>query len=309
MKLLAVEVIKPLLISAISGEGWNELMKNSVKMNRQNVFKCPQCDKTLNSSPGLKSHITKMHSKSQMKSDIGTTVTNDRDAGKVNTSDEHLLHENEIVIDQSNKINLDEHVDEIIHKKIVEKIYKHKCESCEYEVAANRKYVAIQMLLKHEELCCSKKLNKSIKINKCTECDFESKEEGKMRRHLRDDHGIYTGSTSPPPKKNKVHSNLKYDEEMETEDMNIDQKEENVEDISFKLEDMEIDTSDIEEEEADILKERSRMMDEKIKAKEKRNHEKESAIGKKLKEKQKKKKIETEKELTRKKKENKSLKI
>ena len=74
MKLLAIEVIKPLLISAISGEGWNELMKNSVKMNRQNVFKCPQCDKTLNSSPGLKSHITKMHSKSQMKSDIGLMI-------------------------------------------------------------------------------------------------------------------------------------------------------------------------------------------------------------------------------------------
>ena len=85
-----------------------------------------------------------------------------------------------------------------------------------------------------------------------------------MKRHMRDEHEICSGSASPPLKRKRRISTTK-SENIESMDVG----EENVEDLSSSFEDMEIDDS-VEE----LLQERSNLMDEKIKEKERFDHEK-----------------------------------
>ena len=69
--ILAKQVIKPLILSFQKEENVKEteapttpiVNSVSVKGKKIELLKCPYCDKTSYSSPGLKGHVTKMHQK------------------------------------------------------------------------------------------------------------------------------------------------------------------------------------------------------------------------------------------------------
>ena len=102
---------------------------------------------------------------------------------------------------------------------------------------ADKRYVAVQMMLKHKAICCDKKISKHRRRINCTECEFVVKDSMIMRRHIRDVHEITSISTSPPAKNIRKST--------------VDNSD--IEDLSLKLEDM-----DIENAEEEILLERSR---------------------------------------------------
>ena len=119
--------------------------------------------------------------------------------------------------------------------------YRNKCEFCDFCIEGNRKYELIQLFLKHKESCFLNKVKRTARNRKCSDCDFEGKDETNMKRHKRDQHEILTVSTSPPPKKKKNAQITDIDEEME---MEIDAKDDIIVDLSFKVDDMEIDKED-----------------------------------------------------------------
>ena len=140
------------------------------------------------------------------------------------------------------------------------------CENCGYEVKASKKYVSVQLMLKHKDSCISKR---------CPECDYKVDNKQEWKRHRRDEHGIISGSTSTPTKKKKNQSNQSNEEEaLNVENPKSDNEEENIEDISLKLEAMEIDVSD-EDSQENIKEALSNLRDEKIKEKEKESKERE----------------------------------
>ena len=68
---------------------------------------------------------------------------------------------------------------------------------------ADKRYVAVQMMLKYKAICCDKKISKHRRRINCTECEFVVKDSMIMRRHMRDVHEITYISTSPPAKGNQ----------------------------------------------------------------------------------------------------------
>ena len=61
VRLLAVEIIKPLIDLFISGEGWNNLFsKSSIRANKP--FVCSVCNKGFATEKNLNTHIEKFHS-------------------------------------------------------------------------------------------------------------------------------------------------------------------------------------------------------------------------------------------------------
>ena len=80
--------------------------------------------------------------------------------------------------------------------------YTSKCEECDYQAKENRKYLAVQSVLKHKESNCVNNVIKGSK-NKCEKCEFAINESSKMKKHMRDERLIRTDSTSPPTMKKK----------------------------------------------------------------------------------------------------------
>ena len=147
-----------------------------------------------------------------------------------------------------------------------EKKYANRCESCDFVVNATKRYVALQQLKKHRESCSnSKKKQTGGKNSQCDLCEFKDNESMSMRRHMRDQHDIFTGSTSPPPKRKKKVS-IDGVESMDVE-------EEEVHDLSLKLEEMEVDsiTNETKKKESDL-------MDEKVMEKQRRIEESEMLL-------------------------------
>lgn len=120
-------------------------------------------------------------------------------------------------------------VEENIREYKDEKKYTKMCDTCNFVVKANKKYISLQQL----------------------------------KRHMRDEHNKTTRSTSPPMKKKKVDEK----NDMISDNEHINKPE--VMDLSESLEEMDIGDSDTESglDENDLLAERSKMMDAKVKAK------------------------------------------
>ena len=124
--------------------------------------------------------------------------------------------------------------------------YEKKCETCNFIVRASRKYGAMQILQKHKETCKS-----------CPECKFTGRDNKTISIHLRDQHGMFSESTSPPLKRKKKMEEITVSEE---EPMDI----EDVKDLSTSFEEMEIDNK-----EAMVMKDRRKKMDAKVLEKQK----------------------------------------
>ena len=276
--MLAEKVIRPLIDQFLNNEG-KEKVSMDRKPNDEKVasvcgkkvksIKCPYCEKTSYSAPGLKGHITKMHKVNKK--------TQYNEKRKRNQDTVEKLNENDHIYDEANKvinllleevIDLTEEKDESIKDErevtldetICEvdenssKKYYNKCDNCEYVVDACRRYGALQLLLKHKKSCAGSKMMKSCGEgrNKCSKCEFIEKDSKLMKRHIRDVHGLKTESTSPPPKKWRISVEETIQEPMETE-------EEQIKDLSLDFEEMEIDNL--------VTEKLSKLNDNKIKEK------------------------------------------
>ena len=219
VNLLTEEIIKPMMNDFIMDKDVNDIIESELKprgmSTKQNsTKKCGQCDRTFKTNQGLKTHITKIHR---------------AEKGENKVKEELKEQENSL------------------------KIYKKKCEKCEFTAEASKRYTIAQIIINHKKEC-NKSVRKSTTRDKCSKCDFEAKEIMVMRRHLRDVHEAGTVSLSPPLKKKRKMS----DEEEEIKTMEIDDVEDDaIENLSFKMDDMEIEV------EAEI-EQKSELKDEKI---------------------------------------------
>ena len=272
MKILAENVIKP-SIDAFLEETKETLQspnsKSFVSVDGKEVKmkECPHCGKTFLTISGLKTHITRMHKKKENRK---------RHLSESDNVDDHILKEATKVVDlildemigvetedsieETKEVTLNEmpeDIDENVPKK-----YSNKCDNCEFEAKAGRKFKVLQILKQHRELC--------QKIKTCEIGGCEVKDIQNMKKHMRDEHSETTASTSPPLKrKRKLAVNTKtVEENTDTEEMEIDY------------------------EESEILSQR---MDKKIEQKAKENEEKDQVLKEKIKEKIEKKNKEEEK--------------
>ena len=96
-------------------------------------------------------------------------------------------------------------LEEIIDAEVVdmEKKYTQKCDSCDFEPIADKKYLAFRLITSHRNSCCPNKMRKTKNRIKCNDCDIPINEISNMKRHMRDVHADKTDSTSPPQKKKK----------------------------------------------------------------------------------------------------------
>ena len=131
-------------------------------------------------------------------------------------------------------------LEEIVKDDTNVKKYTKMCNSCDFKVETEKKYISMQKILEHRDLC-------SFRIN-CLQCDKTFKDQLMLKRHMRNEHSITTSSTSPPLKKKKV------DFKMNTNP-------------NYNVEEMDVDNSDYHDE---VLKQRRDMMDKKAIAKQKK---------------------------------------
>ena len=304
--ILAEKVVRPLIQMFLVGklnyikENRPIIMKSiSVRGKKIRLIKCPYCDKTSYSSPGLKSHITKMHKDCQsLKSKCGTENSSTENnfeetiAAGANRVIKNLLEE------------MDENEEEMIQDVTLEEVcidintpkkYYNECEKCGFISNASKRYIALRQLLKHKEECSEIKTCKSYSKKKCTKCEYIFNDIQSMKRHMRDEHNTKSESTSPPHKKLKKKENEAPVDSMEIEDRGLS-------DLSESFEEMDIDQPDIE------LRRRSELIDIKIKKKDQKNIEEEENILNERKEAQRREKEEEEEKRLNKKKRKQSLK-
>ena len=241
--ILAEKVIKPLMDGFLSGERKiAESFQNTAKSAsiKGKKFKCSFCDKLCKSSSGLKGHITKKHLNFQQpENEDGVEVCSKKrkQEEEINEVVESIISN---VIHSEEKVTLEEDVDE-------GRKYTKMCNSCDFQVEANKNYISVQKILKHRDSC-------SLRVS-CFQCDLKFKDQTKMKKHMRDVHGQSTNSLSPPNKKKKA------DEVLSNKD---------IIDLSESIEEMEVDNYEKEE---NVLRERSKLMDEKVIKKQKKNDE------------------------------------
>ena len=252
---LAENVIKPLM-----NEYLNEDIQIKKTDNSSEVYKCPFCDKTSHSKPGLKGHITRMH-KNIALGKTENEINDDKFSSEESDDSTIYCSENDITLEETSV------------EKDGNKNYRKKCDSCDYEVRATRKYKVVQQILEHK-ICHTKKSS-----DNCVECDFITKNTSDMKRHMRDRHGSKSCSTSPPAKKKRSKEK---DDEKENEKETND-----IKDLSFRIEDMEIES--YEEQNLDEI---SKLQDEKIREKEKNNDAKEKLYRQRVEEEERKKEEE-----------------
>ena len=318
--MLAQSVIKPLIDKFLGGtdkKPYDKKTVNSILVRGKEVrlVKCPFCEKTSYSAPGMKGHITKMH-KDIVVSDAIDIDGHDEEVKDMKMKSGEIFEEankviellidgvdnnvdeNEELIEEVKEPALDETLGEM--NESFSKRYYNECDKCDFVADASRRYTALQMLKEHRRSCCgSHGLTSEARVSaQCDRCDFAVKDSVGMKRHMRDIHKIKTVSTSPPPKKVRLSVFENFDEPMDIED-------EKVLDLSASFEEMEV--SDLENEK-DILKEKSRLMDKKIEEQRKRNEENENSWKNKEYEEEHKKRIEEEKKTEQSRKKNKKRK-
>ena len=133
VKMLALEVIKPLLDAFISGEGWSCLLKTSIGKSSK-PFSCKMCCKGFVNQANLNTHMEKYHKSFQFTSVVDNLKTNDNSS---------RTHEEE-----STKMEIDEEVVEKCHGKGK----KNNAEMEEEEIVAQSKLRDRQILEKREKM-------------------------------------------------------------------------------------------------------------------------------------------------------------
>ena len=294
--ILAEQVIKPLIVCFVKEENDSEEVKQpanvksvSVKGKQIKVIKCPYCEKTSHSSPGLKIHITKMHQNIRAKESF-----KEDEIGKEANKIINLLQENNLDTENIENVETNSLEDCLM---LDEEIVCQR-QQCEFQ-ANNIQNFKTHFKMKHVSRCqfCDKQFEGEAELNdhlrtqhttenekyekkcfscnftakaprkyaamqlirkhkgsctSCPECEFVGKDNTDLRKHLRDQHEILSESLSPPRKRKRKleESKVIESEPMETEE---------VVDLSTSLEDMEIDDN-----ETKLMRERSEKMDAKV---------------------------------------------
>ena len=239
--LLAEKVVVPLMDRFLSGEMEILASKSNSSAGlgyEAKKFRCSFCEKICKSAGGLKNHTTQMHLEVQNGDEKQQNSGKEHNKRKA-TEDvvdvvESLLAE---VVNKDKKERMSE---EILEDDRNVKKYTKMCNTCDFKVETERKYISMQKILEHRDLC-------SFRIN-CLQCEKTFKDQMMLKRHMRNEHSITTSSISPPMKKKKVDFKT---------NTNPD----------YSVEEMDIDNSDCHEE---VLKQRSDMMDKKAIEKQKR---------------------------------------
>ena len=257
---LAEKIVKPLMNSFINEN------KEGEDITEVDEFKCNFCDKTSLSNQGLKSHVTKVHSNQQ--NNFRKTVANKR-----KSKDEFESRVEKSLEDGANKNHLSCIKESIIEEMETEpehdKMYANRCDECDFEVEASRKYLSVQKILRHKESC--------TKYLLCKECRYLASDKNNLRRHMRDAHNSLSGALSPPQKKKKNQKNEEKSLQSEAE-----------------VEEMEIDSIETESAEKMEIKEMSDLMDDKIITRENKRKEEEYNREKRKKQEQLEKMLEKE---------------
>ena len=245
--ILAEKIIIPLMDRFLSGEmEILEILDSKSDLNtlgsgfEPKKFKCSFCEKTCKSAAGLKSHTTRMHLEVQKndEKDQHTEIVNHK-----RKASEEVIDVVESLLTEVVNRDVDDMLEEIVEDDKEVRRYTKMCNSCDFKVEAERKYISMQKILQHRDMC-------SFRLS-CPQCDKTFKEQRILKRHMRDEHRITTCSTSPPLKKKKIDFKTNINHDIEEEEMDID-----------------INDSDDE-----VLKKRSDMMDKKVIAKQKKNDE------------------------------------
>ena len=239
--LLAEKVVKPLMDRFLSGEmeildSKSDSLIGSGYENKK--FKCSFCDKICKSAGGLKNHTTQMHLEVQNSNEKQQNSGKEKNKRKA-TEDVVDVVES-LLTEVVNKDKNESILEEIVKDDTNVKKYTKMCNSCDFKVETEKKYISMQKILEHRDLC-------SFRIN-CLQCDKTFKDQLMLKRHMRNEHSITTSSTSPPLKKKKV------DFKMNTNP-------------NYNVEEMDVDNSDYHDE---VLKQRRDMMDKKAIAKQKK---------------------------------------
>ena len=260
--ILAEKVIVPLMDGFLSGDiKVPDCESNSIKEGSEleaKQFSCSFCDKTFKSARGLKTHTTKMHLSAQSAYEEQETPIKEQNKRKASEDIcdvvESLLTE---VVNISDKGFTTEEI--VLDDRDVKK-YTKMCNNCDFQVEANKNYISVQKILQHRDQC-------NYRIP-CFQCDKKFKEQLALKRHMRNEHSIISGSISPPCKKKKV----------------------DIKEVTSTLDDS-IETMDIDvivDQEEEILKQREKLMDEKAIAKQKKDEQEVQAFLEKKAEKKKK---------------------
>ena len=142
-----------------------------------NRYKCPHF--------GLKGHITKMHGVKTKTTGRKDTADASADLNDTKMSEEQheqvisqeaskvfdqILNDILCVDDEEDMIKADVTLEEESNAKDTDesKEYCEGCDMCDYQISANKKYLALKSLKKHKENCH----NKLRVRNKCDKCDF-----------------------------------------------------------------------------------------------------------------------------------------
>ena len=109
-----------------------------------------------------------MHSKAPKTKDVKDNVI-EKKVEFVHSKDEK---QSDILLNESinaGQFNLEETCD-----LAIDKTYKDKCDDCDYEAEANKKYCALQLMIKHREACHYKKNTRKSYKGQCTKCEFKA---------------------------------------------------------------------------------------------------------------------------------------
>ena len=137
-----IKIIKPLINCFINEN------KESEERSEVDEFECNFCEKTSLSNQGIKSHVTKMHG--SLQNNVKKTVANKRKSKDEFESSVEKAIEDDVKISQLSCIT-ESIIEEMETEPIEDKMYVNRCEECDFEVEASRKYLSVQTILRHKE--------------------------------------------------------------------------------------------------------------------------------------------------------------
>ena len=116
------------------------LEENDVE-NKSEVHNCPYCDKTSHSRAGIKTHITKIHKLQNMSVAINEESIAEEAQKVVENILDSIIQLSDAEDEDSKNISIEEISDGEKGMK-----YQKKCDICEHEVKAEKKYLVVQQL-------------------------------------------------------------------------------------------------------------------------------------------------------------------
>ena len=182
--ILARKILKPLMNGFLKGRNIlidiekEEEKSVTIKGKKVQKYKCPHCDKTSNSMPGLKGHVTKMHrdkskikkvveitqngvknqSKKQLRDSTESETLDDFDEQSISKEADKVVNllNDVIVIDDDECVEIETEditLEEFIEARYGddEKEYSNRCENCDYVANANKKFKVLQLGLDHSK--------------------------------------------------------------------------------------------------------------------------------------------------------------